>query len=265
MDRPAAQPELPFPEAVGRVGAAHATTCAVLILGASDSDLGRRRKAADPARDRPIGGAYSRPSAAWPLTIPKAIYWAETWIRLTVALFELSRLPQKWVYSTPNVTSRRTGRRTRGLPYQPRSSSMPKIARLTLFVALAALTAGSTAVTAAPSVGDALRMMAAGGEFRGFTRTLRGFEDHIWRFSPDGRVLATYTVRVDRGKRDFHFEGGAPGSWSIVGDRMCIRWNARYNPASGCYTIVVLENVSVMQGHYVRLIGLEALEGTVHR
>ncbi len=142
---------------------------------------------------------------------------------------------------------------------------MPKITPLTIFVALAAPTAGATAVTGAPPAGDALRTMTAGGEFRGFTRTLRGFEDHIWRFSPDGRVSASYTVRADKGMSNFHFDGGASGSWSIEGDRMCVRWSARYHPASGCYAIVVLANVSVIQGHYVRLIGPGAFEGTVQR
>lgn len=124
------------------------------------------------------------------------------------------------------------------------------------------------AVAAAPLVGEALRAAISGSVFRGMASTLRGFENHIWRFAPDGRVAAVFNIRRDidtRGGGGFQYEGSASGTWSIRGDLLCIQWEPGYYTDSGCYRVVVEEKVSVLDGHYVRLIGRETWEGTLQR
>lgn len=138
-----------------------------------------------------------------------------------------------------------------------------------LAIAATALALAVAAVAAAaPLVGPALRAAVSGSVFRGMANTFRGFENHIWRFAPDGRVAAVYNIRrnaTTRGGGGFQYEGSATGTWSIQGDQLCIQWEPGYYTTSGCYRVVIDEKVSVLDGYYVRLIGGESWEGTLQR
>lgn len=131
--------------------------------------------------------------------------------------------------------------------------------------AITLLLVAGTAAAGAPLTGPALQTVVAGAVFRGFTDTLRGFENHIWRFSPDGRVTTVFSIRKDTPRNGYHFEGSASGTWSVQGDRLCIRWEPGFYTDSDCYRLVIDESVSVTDGHFVRLIGREGWQGTLQR
>ena len=135
---------------------------------------------------------------------------------------------------------------------------MPSIARLLVVCAVAF--APFAGARAEPLAGAQIYARAAGGEFRGDTRTLRGFESHIWRLNPDGQARSVAVV-----KRAISAFGSAPvefsdvGMWRIEGNFLCVQWqgeNVRFN---GCYA------VDLQQGDHVRLIGPSNWEGTLSR
>jgi hypothetical protein len=124
---------------------------------------------------------------------------------------------------------------------------------------LAAAIAPISVASADPLVGPALQAGVIGAEFRGYSSSYKGFENHIWRFQPDGRVTAVYNIRYDLGWFPHQIDGSGVGSWAIEGDRVCIRWDAGMRRAGGCYSI------DVRHGHYIRMIGPEVWEGTLQR
>jgi hypothetical protein len=129
--------------------------------------------------------------------------------------------------------------------------------RLPAILAAAALPAALAA--AAPLSGPALQASIAGAEFRGYTYRKSGFENHIWRFLPDGRVLAVYNIRYDLGHFPHQIDGQGTGAWTIQGDAVCIQWDANMRRPGGCYAI------DVRFGHHIRLVGPEIWEGTLQR
>ncbi|MGH7003909.1 MAG: hypothetical protein ACREIP_08180 [Alphaproteobacteria bacterium] len=125
-----------------------------------------------------------------------------------------------------------------------------------LGVAIAALTltaAGSIAPLAAeplPSAQIAERTAGNQFEFRG--RTL------VWRFTPDGRVQADYTVsRMTLGGMGEQFGMRTAGTWRRDGDRLCIDWRQGSPWASGCYAI------TAGRGTMVHLAGPQVIEGSL--
>lgn len=138
---------------------------------------------------------------------------------------------------------------------------------LAILAAAAVLAATATAADARkPLIGPELRAMVAGGTFRGFAKTMRGFENHIWRFAPDGTVTTVFDIRRQVGRRgDHHIEGSAAGTWSIQGDRLCVQWQPMLYLESDCYGLAIDENVSVTEGHYIHLLGRDNWQGTLQR
>jgi hypothetical protein len=148
------------------------------------------------------------------------------------------------------------------LAYSRRPTHLRKVnpmtrAGLRVLVLTAAL--GAVPAAAAQLMGPALHAGIAGAEFRGYTYTGRGFENHIWRFAPDGRVTAVYNVRFDVSKFPHQYDGAGFGTWAVEGDRVCIRWEPGMRLPGGCYAI------DQRQGSQVRLIGPEVWDGTLQR
>lgn len=143
--------------------------------------------------------------------------------------------------------------------------TMPGALALTAAVLVLSI---ATAAAAAPLIGSALRATIPGSEFRGMANTLRGYENHIWRFARDGRVEAVFNIRRDvntLGGGGFQFDGSASGTWSIRDDQLCIGWEPNFYMESDCYRVVIDERVAISNGHYVRLIGRSSWEGTLQR
>jgi hypothetical protein len=129
--------------------------------------------------------------------------------------------------------------------------------RFRLPVVLAAALVPVTPAAAEPLGGPALQASIVGAEFRGYTSSGSGFENHIWRFMPDGRVTAVYNIRYDIGRFPHQIDGLGAGWWTIEGDRVCIRWDPGMRRPGGCY------GIDVRHGIHVRLIGPEIWEGTL--
>ncbi|MCW5772230.1 MAG: hypothetical protein KIT16_11385 [Rhodospirillaceae bacterium] len=131
------------------------------------------------------------------------------------------------------------------------------LAPAVLAVALAAGAAISPSY-AAPIGGPLLMQRIANGEFRGYTRTLRGFENQIWRFLPDGRVHAIAEAqKMLFNSRNFRQEWQDFGSWRVEGDRVCVAFPGPNRDLNGCYA------VDVRFGKHVRLVGPYVWEGTL--
>ena len=125
--------------------------------------------------------------------------------------------------------------------------------------ALAAF-AMAAAVRAEPLSGSQIQARAAGGEFRGDTYSLRGFESHIWRLARDGQARAVAIVR--RAPGNFfhsHTEFSDAGTWRVQGNSLCVEWAGPNRQFSGCYT------VDLRQGDHVRIVGPATWEGTLSR
>jgi hypothetical protein len=122
--------------------------------------------------------------------------------------------------------------------------------------AFAALVSATGAV-AAPLPPAALAQLVPGGEFRGFFNRGANFENHIWRFAPDGSVRAVYTIDRHNSFGNYREEGADIGRWRLQGDRVCIEWARILPPA--CYV------VDAGPPPNVRLIGPPVLEGTFSR
>lgn len=124
----------------------------------------------------------------------------------------------------------------------------------------AAVLGAAAAARAEPLAGVQIQARAAGGEFRGDTRSMRGFESHIWRFAPDGSASAIAIAR--RSVSNFgssSTEFGDVGRWRIAGDQLCVDWAGPNRQFSGCY------GVEAQQGNHVRLVGPTRWEGTLER
>jgi hypothetical protein len=117
-----------------------------------------------------------------------------------------------------------------------------------------------TASLAEPLGGAQIRSVAMGGEFRGFIQTQRGFENHIWRFAPDGRASATANYKRSPGNLGFMQEFGDAGSWHVDGDRLCVDWQGLNRQFSGCYAVDGIPN-----SNQVRLTGPAIWQGTLDR
>lgn len=115
------------------------------------------------------------------------------------------------------------------------------------------------AADAQPLSGQGLQGRTAGGEFRGFMRSERGGEDHIWRFRPDGTAVGVATIRRNVGYGTYQYEIGDTGRWRIEGNRLCVDWPGLNRNFSGCYA------VTAQGGDHVRLAGPVPWEGTLSR
>jgi hypothetical protein len=105
---------------------------------------------------------------------------------------------------------------------------------------VAALTAGDTFV------------------FRGYARTRAGFENHIWRFTPDGRVTGESALaRLAVGAMADQFGFRAAGKWRRLGDQLCLAWEAGARRFDGCYTVLK------GRGRMVYLVGPQYFEGSL--
>jgi hypothetical protein len=134
-------------------------------------------------------------------------------------------------------------------------------ARSALPVLLAAASATSTGLAyALPIVGLQLTQRVSNSEFRGSTSTMRGFENQIWHFLPDGRVRAVAEARkIVWSDTEYRQEWRDDGAWRIVGDRVCVQFHGPNQDVAGCYT------VDAREGIHVRLIGPYIWEGTLER
>ena len=113
------------------------------------------------------------------------------------------------------------------------------------------------AAQALPLAGPALVQRINNAEFRGYTRTNRGFENQIWHFLPDGRIRAVGDSRTLRWGREDHLEWQDIGSWRIEGDRVCVGFQGVNQNLTGCYAI------DASYGKNIRLVGPYIWEGTL--
>lgn len=114
------------------------------------------------------------------------------------------------------------------------------------------------AAQALPLAGPQLLQSIRNGEFRGYTRTNRGFENQIWHFLPDGRIRAVAESRkmVWPG-HDYRQEWQDIGAWRVEGDRVCVAFQGPNQNLNGCYL------VDARQGKHIRLVGPYVWEGTL--
>ena len=131
--------------------------------------------------------------------------------------------------------------------------------RLAYAVAFAVAAVASPAA-AEPMPSGQIAALTAGDtfEFRGFARTRSGFENHIWRFAPDGRVTSESSMgRMALGGMGEQFGLRAVGIWRRQGDQLCLQWEPGARRFDGCYT--------VLKGHgrMVHLAGPQFFEGTL--
>ncbi len=135
---------------------------------------------------------------------------------------------------------------------------MRPIASIALFAV--AISAAAPAATAqAYPLGDAqLAQRVYNGEFRGYTRTIRGFENQIWYFRPDGYIRAVADSRVERWRnRDEHLEWQDSGTWRVAGGQICVSFVGPNRNLDGCYAVVA------GPGNQVRLLGPYTWDGTL--
>ncbi len=134
---------------------------------------------------------------------------------------------------------------------------------------LAALAAAATALAFAPALAAdrmlapelATRIGADHFEFRGFSKTMSGFENMIWRFGADGRLTgeAAMSGRLTSGGMGETFGMKNAGTWRREGESLCLQWDAGNRRFSGCYVVL-----SGAKGT-VYLIGPQLLEGKIYR
>lgn len=95
-------------------------------------------------------------------------------------------------------------------------------------------------------------------EFRGFTRTLVGFEDHIWHFTPDGKVRSESAMhRGNASGMGVQFGIRFAGTWTRDGDAICVAWEASARRFDGCYGLLT------GRAHMVHFVGPQFIEGTL--
>ncbi len=122
----------------------------------------------------------------------------------------------------------------------------------------AALAFAAPPLAAAPMAPAQLAQLVPGAEFRGYFSRGPNFENHIWRFAPDGSVRAVYTLERNNSVGTYREEGSDTGRWSLRGDRICIEWSRNILPPA-CYA------VDAGAPPQVRLIGPPVLDGTLSR
>jgi hypothetical protein len=141
------------------------------------------------------------------------------------------------------------------------SGSTPQ--RLLASAALAAVcvspaTAGGGALDA-PQL--AARVNGSAFEFRGMASIGSGhrLENHIWRFSRDGKVTDVGTVG-----RIWYFGGYSDqplpleaGTWKLAGSQICTQWSAGNRRFNGCYDVLAVA------GRQFALVGPQILNGTM--
>jgi len=129
----------------------------------------------------------------------------------------------------------------------------------TALILLAAAAAGlPAAAKALPLGGPELQQRIVNGEFRGYTRTNRGFENQIWHFLPDGRIRAVADARILRKPGfDDYLEWQDAGQWHLTGSQVCVSFVGPNRNLDGCYAI------DARGGKHVRLVGPYAWEGTL--
>jgi hypothetical protein len=139
---------------------------------------------------------------------------------------------------------------------QRRNGSMRKSAFIALLIGAASIV--PAAAQALPLAGPQLAQRVHNGEFRGYTRTIRGFENQIWRFLPGGRVHAVADSRKEvwPDHEDYR-EWQDVGGWRVEGDRVCVFFEGVNRNLNGCYA------VEVRRGKNIRLIGPYVWEGTL--
>lgn len=129
------------------------------------------------------------------------------------------------------------------------------------FVPIAVVSGGIAGIgaRAEPLSPAQLQAVAPGGEFRGAITANRGFENHIWRFAPGGRLTAVGSINRSTGNLGAIYEFTDAGSWRIEGNRLCVEWQGLNRQYSGCYT------VDAAGGSQVRLLGPATWQGTLSR
>lgn len=98
-------------------------------------------------------------------------------------------------------------------------------------------------------------------EFRGYGKTTSGFENMIWRFTPDGKVTGEGSMsgRLISGGMVEIFGMKSAGTWRREGESLCLQWDAGNRRFDGCYVVL-----SGAKGT-VYLTGPQMLEGKIYR
>jgi hypothetical protein len=130
-----------------------------------------------------------------------------------------------------------------------------------LFPAAALLASPAHAGDRVSSVELERRVDVGSFEFRGSGRTARGFENVIWRFQREGRVVSEGSL-----SRLFYLGGmgeefgiRASGTWRREGDKVCVSWDPFNRRFDGCY------GVMLGRGNIVHLTGPQFMDGGLNR
>lgn len=136
---------------------------------------------------------------------------------------------------------------------------MRRITKTVLLAAIAAASAAAVSTASAmPLTGPQLSQRIVNAEFRGYTNTMRGFENHIWHFLPDGRVRAVAdSQRMAPRRENYRQEWQDIGAWRIEGDRVCVTFQGPNQGVSGCYA------VEAGWRRNVRMVGPVVWQGTL--
>lgn len=142
-----------------------------------------------------------------------------------------------------------------------RKFAMPWSATLAVALCAAVVTSAARASERVGSEALASRIETGGFEFRGSGRTASGFENVIWRFQPDGRVVSEGAI-----SRLFYLGGmgeqfglKGSGNWRREGDKVCVTWDAYNRRFDGCYGMLLLH------GSVVHLTGPQFMAGGLER
>jgi hypothetical protein len=128
--------------------------------------------------------------------------------------------------------------------------------------ALVAVTLGMApfAASAASLMAADLQSRVVGAELRGYFSNGAFFENHIWRFAPDGTVRAVYDrTRAAAQQSTVRESGSDTGRWSVEGNQLCVQFQFVLDRQKRCYT------VDARDGIHVRLVGPHTIEGTLTR
>ena len=107
----------------------------------------------------------------------------------------------------------------------------------------------------------AARVNGGAFEFRGMTSVGSGtyFENHVWRFSPDGKITGVSTAgRIAHGGYADLAQPAASGAWRAAGNQICIEWMAGYIRFNGCYDVLAMTSRKFV------LVGPQILSGTMN-
>jgi hypothetical protein len=129
---------------------------------------------------------------------------------------------------------------------------------LAAVLAVASVAALAPVAGALPMQGQQLAARIANGEFRGYTTTVRGFENQIWHFQPDGRIRAVAdSSRLVPYHGHVRQEWSDIGVWRLEGDRVCVGFQGQNQNLNGCYVVIA------GPGKNVRLAGPFVWDGTL--